>query len=287
MTKPEIKLIAMDLDGTLLRDDKTIDEMTMDRLMRAQKQGIILVLATGRDKGGIDFVSEPLRLSQGNNYIAGVNGQIVYSFAKQEYWVDHVLNGGDAKRIMQVAKKYDCEAICCCGYDHYDFISKRLRFLKQMRSLLHGKPMDYGLNEGKRNFIPIHSADHEITQDINKCILIQTPAFFKKHLSAIRRELTTYDILEVGPAWIEIMPKGVNKGNAILQIALMNHIQPEEILCFGDAENDLSMMEQIPHGIAMGNAMEIVKQKAFEVTDTNMNCGIAKTLDKYIFNRVK
>lgn len=124
MTKPEIKLIAMDLDGTLLRDDKTIDEMTMDRLMRAQKQGIILVLATGRDKGGIDFVSEPLRLSQGNNYIAGVNGQIVYSFAKQEYWVDHVLNGGDAKRIMQVAKKYDCEAICCCGYDHYDFISK-------------------------------------------------------------------------------------------------------------------------------------------------------------------
>lgn len=284
MSNPKVKCIAMDLDGTLLRDDKTIDDMTMDRLQKAQELGILLVLATGRDKGGIDFVSEPLKLASGNNYIAGVNGQIIYSFAKQEYWVDRVLDGEDAKKIMQVAKKYNCEAICCCGYDHYDLISRRLKFLKQLRSLLRGRPMDYGLNQGKRNFIPIHSANHTITQDINKCILIQTPSFFKRNLSKLRQELVDYELLEVGPAWIEIMPKGVNKGSAILQIAKMNGIKPEEILCFGDAENDLSMMEQIPHGIAMGNAMEIVKQKAFEVTDTNMNSGIAKALDRYIFD---
>lgn len=281
----DIKLVAMDLDGTLLRHDKTIDEETMAALMRCQREGIILVLATGRDKGGIDFVSEPLQLAKGNNYIAGVNGQIVYSFAKQEYWVDRVMDGKDASRILHIAKKYNCEAICCCGYDHYDFLSRRLKFLKQMRALLHGKPMDYGLNQGKRNFIPIHSADVQITQDINKCILIQTPAFFRKHLSAIRQELKEYDILEVGPAWIEIMPKGVNKGSAILQIAMANQIKPEEILCFGDAENDLSMMDQIPHGIAMGNAMDIVKQRAWAITDTNMNAGIAKALHRYVFDQ--
>lgn len=283
----EIKLVAMDLDGTLLRHDKTIDEITMDRLMKCQERGIILVLATGRDKGGIDFVSEPLQLAKGNNYIAGVNGQIIYSFAKQEYWVDKVMDGSDATKILHVAKKYDCEAICCCGYDHYDLASRKLKFLKQLRAYLHGKPMDYGLNQGKRNFIPIHSADYPITQDINKCILIQTPNFFRKHLTQIRKELHEYDLLEVGPAWIEIMPKGVNKGSAILQIALANGIQAEEILCFGDAENDLSMMDMIPHSIAMGNAMEIVKQHASEVTDTNMNAGIAKALDAYIFHKEK
>ena len=52
-----VKMIAMDLDGTLLKDDKTIDTMTKDRLMRAKEMGIILVIATGRDKGGVEYVS--------------------------------------------------------------------------------------------------------------------------------------------------------------------------------------------------------------------------------------
>lgn len=286
MHMPTIKLIAMDLDGTLLRDDKTIDANTKKRLLEAQKQGIIIVIATGRDKGGIDFVYEPLQLEQlGNNYIAGVNGQIIYSFQKKEYFVDTVLNGEDAKKIMQVAKKYNCEAISCCGYDHYDLISPSLKVLKHIRSWIKGKPADYGLNQGKRNFIEIHDPAYTITQDINKIILVQTPAFFRKHLASIRKELCDYELLAVGPAWIEIMPKGVNKGSAILKIAKENGITKDEILCFGDAENDVSMMQQITYGIAMGNAMQVVKDAAYEVCDTNMREGIAKTLDKYIFQK--
>lgn len=286
MELPNIKCIAMDLDGTLLRDDKTIDQETMKRLLMAQERGIIIIIATGRDKGGIDFVYEPLQLeTKGNNYIAGVNGQIIYSFKKKEYWVDTVLHGDDAKAVMRVAHKYNCEAICCCGYDHYDLVSPSLKFFKKLRSIFHGRPMDYGMNQGKRNFIEIHSPEYTIEQDINKIILIQTPKFFQKHLAQIRKELVGYDILKVGPAWIEVMPKGVNKGSAILQIAKEHGITKDEILCFGDAENDLSMMHQITHSIAMGNAMDVVKQAAFEVCDTNMNQGIAKTLDKYIFQK--
>lgn len=285
MEMPTIKLIAMDLDGTLLRSDKSIDNNTKERLLKAQQQGIIIVIATGRDKGGIDFVYEPLQLEHGNNYIAGVNGQIIYSFKKKEYVVDTVLNGNDAKKIMNVAKAYNCEAISCCGYDHYDLISPSLKLLKQIHSWIKGKPSDYGLNQGKRNFIEIQDPNYEITQDINKVILVQTPAFFRKHLAAIRKQLSEYELLAVGPAWIEIMPKGVNKGSAILKIAKENGITKDEILCFGDAENDLSMMHQITYGIAMGNAMQIVKDAAFEVCDTNMNEGIAKTLDAYIFHK--
>ena len=63
MKIPKIRLIATDLDGTLLRDDKTIDEKTKERLIQAQKQGIIIVIATGRHKSEIDFVTKPLQLS--------------------------------------------------------------------------------------------------------------------------------------------------------------------------------------------------------------------------------
>ena len=283
MTNPKIECIAMDMDGTLLQDDQTMDPITMKSLLKAQAQGIMIILATGRDKGGVDFVSEALHLEEGNHYIAGVNGQIIYSFAKKEYWVDDVLGEKDAQVILHTAKKYGCEAICFCGYDLYDYVPLRMKLIKKASGLFKGVSRDYGLKQGKRNFIHIDNPDYEITQDINKCIYIQTAPFFQRHLEQMRSELSAYDLVCVGPTWIEVMPKGVSKGSAILRIAAENKITKENILCFGDAENDLSMMELIPHSIAMGNAMDIVKQKAWQVTDTNMNHGIAKALERYVF----
>lgn len=285
MKIPKIRLIATDLDGTLLRDDKTIDEKTKERLIQAQKQGIIIVIATGRHKSGIDFVTKPLQLEQhGNNYVAGINGEIIYSYKNKEYFVDQVLCDKDAQIIRRTVKRFSCEAIYFCGYDMYDQISWWLKIKKLLYSLLFRKPADYGLKGAKHNFIELHK-EHTFTQDINKVVFTQTKRFFDKHLEEMRKELCDYDLLKVGPGWIELMPKGVNKASAILKIAEANGISKEEILCFGDAENDLSMMQQIPHSIAMGNAMNIVKEAAFDICDSNMEAGIAKALDKYIFQK--
>lgn len=280
-----IKLIALDLDGTLLTSEKTIDEVTKAKLIEAQKRGISITIATGRDKGGIDFVYEPLELEHlGSNFVAGVNGQIIYDFQKKEYFVDKVLNGDDAKKVMNLGMKYNFEVISCCGYDFYDLITKRLKTIKKMRSVVMGKPMDYGFNQGKRNFIPLSDPNYEITQDVNKFVLIQSAAFFKKHLPHLREELHEYELLEVGPAWIEIMPKGVSKASALHRIGDKLGISTDEMMAFGDAENDLEMIKAVKYGIAMGNAMESLKNVAYDVTDTNDNMGIAKALDKYIFH---
>lgn len=279
-----IKLIALDLDGTLLTSQKTIDKETKERLFRAQDRGISIVIATGRDKGGIDFVSEPLQLAtRGKNYVAGVNGQIIYDFHHKEYSVDKVFDGNDAKRVMKLAEKMNFEVISCCGYDHFDYVKPFLKFLKKARSIIKGKPMDYGFHQGKRRFIPVNRPDFEITSDVNKFVLIQTAKYFRKSLPVIRKELKDFEILEVGPAWIEIMPKGVSKGNALLNIGKQHGITPDEMMAFGDAENDMSMFQAVKYGIAMGNAMDSLKAIAYDVTDTNDACGIAKALDKYIF----
>ena len=112
-----VKMIALDLDGTLLRNDKSIDPSSAEVLRRAQEQGIIITLASGRDKNGCRFVYEPLKLEEGNNYLALVNGQMIYSFARKEYELDDVLDNTDAQKIMKTVKDYDVEAIFCCGYD--------------------------------------------------------------------------------------------------------------------------------------------------------------------------
>lgn len=278
-----IKLVALDLDGTLLTSEKSIDPETKKRLLKAQEMGISIVIATGRDKGGIDFVSEPLQLADsGKNFVAGVNGQIIYDFHHKEYSVDTVFEGKDAEKVMQLAKKMNFEVICCCGYDHYDYIKPMLKFMKRIRSMIKGRPMDFGFNQGKRNFISVDS-EFKITKDINKFVLIQSANYFKRNLPNIREELKDFEILSVGAAWIEIMPKGVSKGNALLKIGKKLGIEPDEMMAFGDAENDLSMFQAVKYGIAMGNAMDSLKAIAYDVTDTNERMGIAKALDKYIF----
>ena len=282
-----IKLIALDLDGTLLTSKKTIDEETLKRLLKVQEMGIHIAITTGRDKGSIDFVSKPLQLEKGNNYVVGVNGQVVYDFYHKEYSVDTLFEAKDAIKVNRVGAKYGFEVITFCGYDKYDFISRRLKFKKKLMSVFLGAPMDYGLKQGHHRFTHIHDSDYVITQDINKFCLIQSAAFFKKHLASIREELSEYDILEVGPTWIEVMPKGVSKGSALIKLGEKIGVSPDEMMAFGDAENDLSMFQSVRYGIAMGNAMDSLKRYAYDVTDTNDQMGIAKALDKYIFKKVK
>ena len=115
--------------------------------------------------------------------------------------------------------------------------------------------------------------------------MIQSASYFKKHLPHLRQELKDYDILEVGPAWIEIMPKGVSKASGLLRVGEKLGISTDEMMAFGDAENDIEMLKTVKYGIAMGNAMDSLKSVAWDVTDTNDNMGIAKALDKYIFEK--
>ncbi|MEG0409901.1 MAG: HAD family hydrolase [Erysipelotrichaceae bacterium] len=280
-----VRMIACDLDGTLLNSEHSIGEYTLKMLKEASALGIILVLSTGRDKGSLSFVYEPLELESGNNYVAGINGEVIYSFEKKEYFVDEVLNDKDAHKCMAIAKKYNMECICCCGYDRYNYISKPLKLMRKVKSLLKGKPKDYGLQDGKRFFIEVNDSEFEITQDVNKVIFIQSATFFNKNLTKIREELKEYDVLKVGPGWIEVMPHGVNKGSALMRIAKENNIDMKDVMCFGDAENDLSMFKVCGYSVAMGNAMKCVKDIAWKICDDHDHEGIGKTIHTYALHQ--
>ena len=143
-----IKCLAFDLDGTLLMDDKTMDPRTVDSIKQAMAKGIQIVIASGRDKNGCRFVYEPLGLEEGNNYLALVNGQIIYDFKNKEYDLDDVLMPEDGIKIQQICKKFDVEGIFCCGYDFYSYLSTMNRLKKKIKEVVAGKPMDYGLKSG-------------------------------------------------------------------------------------------------------------------------------------------
>ena len=133
-----VKVLAFDLDGTLLRKDQTVDPRTADAIHRAIDAGMHVVLATGRDRAGCEFVYKPLGLDKGENYLALVNGQILYDFANKEYDVDDVLTPEDSVKIQNTCRKYGVEGIFCCGYDFYSYLTTPGRVRKQLRRVISG-----------------------------------------------------------------------------------------------------------------------------------------------------
>lgn len=278
-----IHFLAFDLDGTLLTDDKTIDSRTKESIQKAINQGMHIIIASGRDKSGCQFVYEPLGLENGNHFLALVNGQIIYDFKNKEYDLDHVLTPEDGLKIQKVCKEFDVEGIFQCGYDFYSYVSKANRFKKKIRNWMYGEQMDYGLKNGEnRNFIDLPFEEIRITKDINKVIMIHTKKFFEKNLEKLKAALQDYDVLLIGSNWLEVMPKGVNKASAIQKIAKSLGYSMNEVMAFGDAQNDIEMIQQAGIGVAMKNGMKEVKEVATLITDTNNNNnnnGIGKVID--------
>lgn len=276
-----IRCLAFDLDGTLLTSEKKIDPRTFDSIQKAMKAGMHIIIASGRDKNGTKFVYEPLGLEDGRHFLALVNGQIIYDFEKKEYDLDDVLLPEDGIKIQRICKQFNVEGIFCCGYDFYSYVSRMNRLKKKMASIFGNKPMDYGLKSAQkqRNFIDLPYEEVLLTQDINKVIMVHSKHFFEKNLDDLRMALADYDVLMVGPDWMEIMPKGVSKASAIKRIVERLGLTMDDVMAFGDAQNDIQMIKEVGIGVAMGNAMDEVKAVADYVCDTNENNGIGKTID--------
>ena len=107
-------------------------------------------------------------------------------------------------------------------------------------------------------------------------------------MDTTRNELNKIEEIEITSSWgnnLEIMSEGSTKGKAIEFLANLLNINREEIIAFGDNYNDVSMIEFVGTGVAMGNAEEDVKNIANYVTDTNSESGVAKAIDKLVFEK--
>ena len=279
-----IKCLAFDLDGTLLLDEsKKMDPRTVESIKKAMSQGIHIVIASGRDKNGCKFVYEPLGLEDGNHFLALVNGQIIYDFENKEYDLDDVLTAEDGVKIQKVCKEFGVEGIFQCGYDFYSYISSLNRMKKKVVNAILGEPEDYGLKDGKenRNFINLPFEEIYLTQDINKAIMVHSKRFFEKNYGGIKTALSDYDVLLVGPDWMEIMPKNVTKASALWKICDRLGISMNEVMAFGDAQNDNTMLEYAGWGVSMLNGSDSTKAIANDITEYDSNHdGVGHYLEK-------
>ena len=268
------KLICTDMDGTLLGENHTVSENNKNALRKASELGIKVAITTGRlftsAKAYADLVGVEAP-------IISANGAYIREKDKNEVIYESILKDEQLESIYKVMKKHGL-----LGY----FNTSDSVITEEELPETHGYVMmNKNLSEDRRVKIQLVD-DFKIGFKKNKDKILKSIMFGEEEkLAEVRKELSEEGSFELVSSWrgnLEVMQKGTTKGNAVKILAQKLGIKREEIICIGDGENDLSMIEYAGLGVAMSNAEEYVKEKADYVTDTNVNDGVAKMIEQFI-----
>lgn len=268
-----IKLAAIDLDGTLLTDAKTISDKNKQALAKAKEQGVKIVVCTGRPLIAIGDYLEELNLMEEGDYSITFNGGLIQKNNTGE------LLGKTALDLEQVQ-------------DIYNLFSKLplpMDILSDARCLQLATAPDhvslYPTMNKKVTYFP--AVIEELTEDTlyNKVVAAIDVDYLDEKMAEIPAEYSArYEICKTRPNLLEFMPNGVTKAYGLEILGKVLGIDASEMLTLGDEANDLPMIEYAGIGVAMENATEDVKAAADYVTATNQADGVALAIEKFVLN---
>ena len=269
MTQMLKKLIALDLDGTLLTREKTISPRTKAALQKVIADGHHVVIATGRPAHASMPYYEELGL---NTPMVNFNGALTHHVRDAGWGSYHFpLELEDALAIIEACQRFGAENIVAEIKDDYYMKSHDAEFI---RTICAGRaPLALG--------------------EISELLTAKPTALLIKPNEAIVHDLRNHlhefhaHMIEQrlwGAPWnvIEIVRTGVTKATGLEIIADHYGVRQEDVIAFGDEDNDLEMIQYAGHGVAMGNANPLLKDVANHITATNDEDGIALMLEKLL-----
>jgi Cof subfamily protein (haloacid dehalogenase superfamily) len=268
------KLIALDMDGTLLREDKTISKETHKAIQRAKTKGVKVVLTTGRPIDGVKRYLKELDLINDDDYVISYNGALVQNTKTKEVIAQTVMSLDDIDYLYKISQE----------------LKVNIHALTDS-SCITPKWSKYSQVEADINDIPLDFIDfNNINKDtiIVKIMFIDEPEHLSHVISKLPPEIyEKYTVLKSTPYFLEFLDKRVNKGAGVGILAKKLGIKTEEIICVGDAGNDLHMIQFAGLGVAMGNAFPEVKEVADYVTLSNEDNGVAHVINKFVLKEEK
>lgn len=267
-----IKLVAIDMDGTLLNSKKELLEETKQYFKDFHKKETetLLVLCTGRPETGIRPYLKDLGYLEENHYIISQNGANIYESRTGKRVMDAFVDSAAIQKWIELGKKHGI-SVMGAGVDYYySFDEDPTEWME----------FDVKLVSGKLKRIP---TEESLNTDFYKILLMGDEEQLNEFETFIPQEWRDeFYVVRSQKYLVEVLTKGVNKAFGLEKLAQKLNIQPSEIAAIGDAANDVEMLEYAGLAIAMGNASEEVKAISDIVTDTNENNGVIKAIDNLI-----
>ena len=271
----KIKLVAMDLDNTLLDSDKQISKHTEEVLKEAIRQGVYIVPATGRI---FKAIPEFLRNIEGVRYALCCNGATVYDQYKDQIIYTNHLAKDAALELFDIVEKYHCT------YDIYQngqgYMERR--FLEHLSDY---KITGHIFELIRSTRLPVEDLRKHIEE--NPMGIEKISVFFDdmEERAAAREELIQRNIASVSSALdnnIELNQFGCDKGDGLTHLAQQIGLSMDEVMACGDAGNDTLMIKAAGIGVVMENGKEELKEIADFITKTNDEDGVAYAIEKLV-----
>lgn len=268
-----IKLIALDLDGTLLNPDLKITNYSIEILNRIMEQGIEIVICTGRT---LSELPEEFKQMPNIKYYITCNGAVIWDRHELKMIYENPIAAEDVKELMEILNPYDMRTeVFALGRI---FISQKC----------YARFYEYGgLNHDEfllKTRTPVDNIE-EFVEDFNQPV-DKFNLFFK---TIQERQTAWEDCVAHGfnvtssfEQNMEVNAPTANKGLGLKALAQQLNINASEIMAFGDNLNDMSMLRYVGHPIAMGNAVAELKEIATYVTKANYEDGVAQGLEKLL-----
>ena len=257
-----IKLIATDLDGTFFNNNSTISDYNKDVFQFLMKNGIEIILATGRALNSMKHYKDILA---NDNYSIIFNGAAIID-NDGNFIYDKVIDANTSKSIINIYDKYN---VYLHVYKRNIHIASDIDFyLKKY------------IEKEKVNNVAIGLENIE-DFEFNKMVFIGDREELERLQNDIRNSFNVHTCFS-HTNFLEVLAPGINKGSALEWICNQKGINRDEIIAFGDNYNDIEMIEYAGVGVAMKNAEEALKKKADYICLSNDEDGVGKFLKKYM-----
>ncbi|AMB99381.1 hypothetical protein AWM75_04965 [Aerococcus urinaehominis] len=262
------KLMAFDVDGTLVNSDKEILASTRRAIRAAHQAGVRTMISSGRPAAGLEFIA----LDLGDDlvdYLSCLNGSLVVDRTSQEKLLATYLTDDQVKEITSFAQAF--------GFDVNGHGDQHVLAAWEPR-------FPYIALEAEVVHMPYKVVDFSLLdQPFHKLMITGHP----EDLVFLRSKLPLdwhdrYHIVQSAPYFLEFSPLGASKGQALAKLAEKLGIAQDQVMAFGDQENDISMLEWAGTGVAMGNATDQVKAVAQYITKSNDDHGIAQAIEALV-----
>lgn len=277
----KIKAIVMDVDGTLTNGKKQITEETKEVLLKAQSKGIKLILASGRPTTGLIGFAKELEMDKNNGLLVSFNGSKVVDCETFEELFNEPMSIEEGKAVLEHMKKFEVRPMVDKG--EYMLVNNVFDNKIYARNGQEINIIEYESRGGNYKLCEIDDLAEYIDYPLNKILTAGQPDYLKEHYREMMEPFKDkLSCMFTADFYFEFTAKGIDKAKALETVLKPMGINEDEIISFGDGQNDLSIIKYAGIGVAMENAVDELKEQADEITLSNEDDGIAYSLLKHI-----
>ncbi|MDI3481266.1 MAG: hypothetical protein PWQ97_921 [Tepidanaerobacteraceae bacterium] len=266
-----MKLVTIDIDGTLIRDDLSISQQTVKAIKKVMDKEILVALCTGRPHVAAEHFAKMLGIE---GFQISHNGAYIKHNISKETILHDTLPKGVAEDINTMCRRDPrlCLSLLygdCCYYERYDDFAMHVNIDVNFVTPIRVKDINELVAQEEKNPTKILITGEERPLD--------------EFMAALKKLYDSQvNILKSGPRYLDVINKKSSKGRALKILSAKLGIDRDEIMAIGDNFNDMDMLEFAGIGVAMGNAPEEVKKMADFVAPTNNEDGVAYALQKLL-----